>query len=52
VSGSNRLGILSIIILFIIGGFLLLKVDEAEGTKSLASFRSSMAAKELQEVSD
>jgi UMF1 family MFS transporter len=52
VSGSNRLGILSIIVLFIIGGTLLLKVDEVEGITSLASFRSSMAAKELEEVSD
>lgn len=52
VSGSNRLGILSIIVLFITGGILLLKVNEAEGVESLASFRSSMAAKELEEASD
>jgi UMF1 family MFS transporter len=51
-TGSNRLGILSIIILFIIGGILLLKVDEEEGAISLDSFRTSMAAKELERISD
>jgi UMF1 family MFS transporter len=47
-SGSNRLGILSIIGLFILGGFLLTKVDEDEGTASLEAFRSSMRAKEFE----
>lgn len=51
-TGSNRLGILSIIVLFIIGGILLLKVDEQEGATSLESFRSSMAAKELEAATD
>ncbi len=46
-TGSNRLGILSIIVLFIIGGVLLMKVDEKEGAASLESFRSSMAAEKL-----
>ncbi|HLW22309.1 MAG TPA: MFS transporter, partial [Sphaerochaetaceae bacterium] len=46
-SGSNRLGILSIVILFIAGGILLMKVDEQEGVASLESFRSSMAAEDL-----
>jgi len=32
-TGSNRLGILSIIVLFVIGGLLLLKVDEKEGLR-------------------
>ncbi|MGE0075657.1 MAG: MFS transporter, partial [Sphaerochaetaceae bacterium] len=52
VTGSNRFGILSIIILFIIGGILLSKVDEQEGAQSLQSFRTSMAAKELEESID
>ena len=33
VTGSNRIGILSILILFIIGSVLLFRVDEKEGTK-------------------
>ncbi|MAG13463.1 MAG: MFS transporter [Spirochaetales bacterium] len=33
VSGSNRIGILSIIILFVVGGILLGKVNEEEGKK-------------------
>jgi len=32
-TGSNRFGILSIIVLFAIGGFLLTKVDEEEGRR-------------------
>ena len=52
VTGSNRFGILSIIVLFIIGGILLSKVDEQEGVQSLQSFRTSMAAKELEESID
>ncbi len=48
-TGSNRLGILSIIILFIAGGLLLAKVDETEGTRSLAAFRSSMAAHDMED---
>ncbi len=47
-TGSNRLGILSITTLFIIGGLLLTKVDEEEGKRSLISFRASMIAKELE----
>ena len=52
VTGSNRLGILSIIGLFVLGGLLLWKVDESEGSASLEAFRSSMAANELQKVED
>ena len=48
-TGSNRLGILSIIILFIIGGLLLSKVDEGESKEALKSFRESIVAKELEE---
>ncbi|MFA7641953.1 MAG: MFS transporter [Sphaerochaetaceae bacterium] len=48
-TGSNRLGILSIIILFIAGGLLLAKVDETEGTRSLEAFRSSMAAHDMED---
>ncbi len=33
ITGNNRLGILSIIILLIIGGFLLIRVNESEGEK-------------------
>ena len=33
ITGNVRLGILSILILFIIGGFLLIKVDIEEGEK-------------------
>lgn len=33
VTGSNRIGILSILILFIVGGVLLAKVDEEEGSR-------------------
>ncbi|MDD4219567.1 MAG: MFS transporter [Sphaerochaetaceae bacterium] len=47
-TGSNRLGILSITILFIVGGLLLTKVNEEEGKISLQSFRTSMIAKELE----
>lgn len=46
-TGSNRLGILSIIVLFIIGGILLTKVDETEGTASLEAFRASMRARDF-----
>jgi MFS transporter, UMF1 family len=49
-TGSNRLGILSIIILFIVGGVLLTKVDEKAGAQHLEDFRSSMAAQELQKL--
>jgi len=49
-TGSNRLGILSIIILFIIGGILLTKVDEKAGAQHLQEFRSSMAAQELENL--
>ena len=51
-TGSNRLGILSIIVLFIIGGVLLSRVDEQKGVESLASFRASMTARELEETSE
>jgi MFS-type transporter involved in bile tolerance (Atg22 family) len=44
------LGILSIIILFIVGGVLLTKVDEKAGAQHLEDFRSSMAAQELQKL--
>jgi len=38
VTGSNRLGILSILILFIAGGLLLSRVDEEEGKKNAKEF--------------
>jgi len=37
-TGSNRIGILSILILFIAGGLLLRKVDEEEGKKNAREF--------------
>lgn len=40
-TGSNRLGILSIVILFIGGGLLLTKVDEQEGQRSLKAYMES-----------
>ncbi len=40
-TGSNRLGILSIVILFIGGGLLLAKVDEQEGQRSLKAYMES-----------
>ena len=49
-TGSNRLGILSIIILFVAGGLLLLKVNEKEGTKGIEEFRNSMIAEKLQTI--
>lgn len=51
-TGNNRLGILSIIVLFIVGGILLTKVNEEEGAINVDSFRTSMAAKELEKLSD
>jgi UMF1 family MFS transporter len=50
-TGSNRLGILSIVVLFVMGGILLTRVDEQQGKESLQSFRITMAAKELEEIS-
>jgi UMF1 family MFS transporter len=38
VTRSNRLGILSILILFIVGGLLLRRVDEEEGRKNAREF--------------
>jgi UMF1 family MFS transporter len=46
-TGSNRLGILSILVLFIAGAFLLTKVDESEGARSIEEFRTNMATAEL-----
>lgn len=40
-SGSNRLGILSIIILFIGGGVMLIFVDEEEGKRHLEAYRDA-----------
>ena len=37
-TGSNRLGILSIIILFIVGGILFSRVDQAEGERMAAEY--------------
>jgi UMF1 family MFS transporter len=33
ITGSNRIGILSILLLFLVGGILLRKVDEEEGRR-------------------
>lgn len=38
VTGSNRLGILSILVLFVVGGILLTRVDEEEGKKNAREF--------------
>ncbi len=40
-TGSNRLGILSIIILFIVGGVMLTKVNEEEGKRNLVAYRNN-----------
>jgi len=50
ITGSNRLGILSIIILFIAGGILLSKVREEEGAAGIEAFRQSVTAKELKSM--
>lgn len=42
-SGSNRAGILSIVLLFIVGGFLLSRVSEKKGAEALAEYRKNMA---------
>jgi UMF1 family MFS transporter len=49
-TGSNRIGILSIVILFVIGGLLLKKVDSQEGARNVVEFRNSMAARELEKL--
>jgi len=49
-TGSNRLGILSIIVLFIAGGLLLRKVDEQAGAMHIEEFRRSMIAQELKGI--
>ena len=41
-TGSNRIGILSIVILFIAGGILLFKVDEQEGVKALQTYKANL----------
>jgi UMF1 family MFS transporter len=41
VTGNVRYGILSILILFIIGGFLLIKVDIEEGEKMAKEYLSN-----------
>ncbi len=51
-SGSNRLGILSIIILFVAGGLLLSRVNEQEGAQGIEDFRKSMTARELELTSE
>ncbi|MEA1986511.1 MAG: MFS transporter [Candidatus Marinimicrobia bacterium] len=38
ITGSNRLGILSILVLFIAGGYLLMKVDIEEGKRNVAEY--------------
>ena len=50
-TGSNRLGILSIIILFIAGAILLSRVKESEGAQGIEDFRKSVTAQELERVS-
>ncbi len=47
-TGSNRLGILSIIILFAAGAVLLSRVNEKEGAQGIEDFRKSMTARELE----
>ena len=42
VTRSNRLGLLSLIILFAVGGILLSKVDESRAGKEVAEFEKSM----------
>jgi MFS transporter, UMF1 family len=42
ITGSNRIGILSILLLFIAGGALLLRVDEAEGKKMLEKYKEEV----------
>ena len=42
VTRSNRLGLLSLIILFAVGGVLLSKVDESRAGKEVAEFEKSM----------
>lgn len=44
---SNRLGILSILLLFVVGAFFLSRVNEEEGAENIEQFRHSMAAQEL-----
>jgi len=46
VSGSNRLGILSILVLFIAGAILLIKVDEQKGREMLEQYEKTIAAEE------
>ena len=42
ITKSNRLGILSLILLFALGGVLLSKVDEGRAGKEVAAFEKSM----------
>jgi len=44
VSGSNRLGILSILVLFIAGAILLIKVDEQKGREMLDQYNKKIAS--------
>lgn len=41
-TGSNRVGILSILVLFIAGGILLAKVDEEEGRKNIEQYKEEV----------
>ena len=49
-TGSNRLGILSLILLFTAGGLLLSRVKESEGAQGIEDFRASVTAKELEQL--
>lgn len=49
-TGSNRIGILSIVILFIAGGILLVKVDEQEGAKALQTYKANLELAEGKKV--
>ncbi|HDQ14203.1 MAG TPA: MFS transporter [Sediminispirochaeta sp.] len=46
-SGSNRIGILSIALLFLIGGFLLTRVDEEEGRRIAREYLAPHTEEEL-----
>jgi UMF1 family MFS transporter len=46
-TGSNRIGILSILILFVLGGILLTRVNEEEGRRMASEYLAAHTAEEL-----